>query len=66
MHALGPIGTRRKPKETTSINVSLYLPIELIERLDAWRARQYAPPSRTALIRQILWDFLEQQQKEEQ
>ena len=58
---LGPIGTRRKPTKKKSVTIGIYLPIELMQELDAWRARQYAPPSRIGLIRAILSDFLERE-----
>ena len=61
---LGPIGTRRKPSQKKNpVHLGIYLPPNTIERLDAWRNRQYATPSRMAVIRQILLNWLDKQEK---
>ena len=57
---LGPIGTRRKPPaKAKSMQFSIYLPRDLMERIDAWRYQQYVPPPRVAVFRQIVQEFLE-------
>ena len=56
---LGPIGTRRKPPaKDKAMQFSLYLPRDLMQRLDAWRFSQHTPPARIAVIRQIIINFL--------
>jgi hypothetical protein len=62
-HNLGPIGTRRPPPKAKAVYMSIYLPRELLMRLEAWRDKQYVAPSRIALVRQIITDWLDRQEK---
>ena len=55
---LGPIGTRR-PTRGKSVQFSVHIPLDQLERLDAWRGRQLIVPSRMEVIRQIIREFLE-------
>ena len=57
---LGPIGTRRKVKNT---HVGLEMPSKLVDRLDVWREQQFVVPSRNAAIRRILEEFLDRVEK---
>jgi hypothetical protein len=61
-HSLGPIGTRRPSPKAEATYMSIYLPHELLVRLEAWRDRQYVAPSRVALIRQIVTDWLDREE----
>jgi hypothetical protein len=47
------IGMKRK-----TANIDIRVTPELIERIDAWRARQRVPPSRVAAIVYMLNQFL--------
>ena len=51
------------PSKREAVNLSIYLPHELLIRLDAWRDRHYVAPSRIAVLRKILTDFLEREEK---
>lgn len=46
-------------KTTQSTLISLRLPSDLLERIDRWRAAQPAPPTRTAIFRAALSEFLD-------
>lgn len=64
-HPYGPIGTRRRPpkeRKDNGVTFSVYMSNDLLERLEAWRTRQYIPPSRAALLRQIIRDFLDREE----
>ena len=61
-HDFGPIGTRRKPSKQ-NLNASVALPLALLERLDVWCNRQYVVPSRSAAMRTILTNFLDEAEK---
>ena len=47
-------GMKRK-----TANIDIRVEPQLVERIDAWRARQRLPPSRTAAIVYMLDQFLE-------
>jgi hypothetical protein len=40
-------------------NIDIRVEPQLLEKIDAWRARQRVPPSRTAAIVRMLEDFLD-------
>jgi hypothetical protein len=41
-------------------NIAIRIEPQLVEKIDAWRARQRVPPSRTAAIVHMIEHFLEQ------
>jgi hypothetical protein len=40
-------------------NIAIRVEPQLVEKIDAWRARQRVPPSRTAAIVHMIESFLE-------
>ena len=46
-------------KRKAAANIDIQVEPQLVEKIDAWRARQRVPPSRTAAIVYMLEQFLE-------
>jgi len=61
-HTLGPIGTRRPPAKNKAVQFSIYLPRDLMTRLDIWRDRQHVRPTRMAVLRQIITEWLDREE----
>ena len=45
------------------VSISLRLPTELVQQIDAWRASQPALPSRQQFIRYVVDQFFQQAEK---